>query len=310
MLLRAFPDINWLKKQIASNFSNRQGPNELKFAQSSWPTVVLNVKTSEADRKNIKGPLSLFTNISGRSIVGLENRHVRVDSGTFFVTNREQDYSLNIEESTETFNIHFGDQFVNDLYRSISSNGLDDIDYATDVKLPDYSNQLNRRDAVVNAIILDLYKANQNEESNQLYKDELLIDLFFHILKMEERIKKNVDQLPSVRLSTRQEIFKRIGLAADFMYSRYEEDIKLEELAKMSCLSKFYFIKAFKALYQCTPYQFLLNVRLDKAQEQLRNSELSVSNIAESIGFEHVSSFSRAYYKKHKYYPSLERSPK
>jgi len=44
MILRAFPDITWLKKQISEDFSQWKGSENVVRNQKSWPTVVLNVK--------------------------------------------------------------------------------------------------------------------------------------------------------------------------------------------------------------------------------------------------------------------------
>lgn len=307
MILRAFPDITWLKKQIDSNFSDQRGPNRMLLPEQSWPTVVLNVKTAHATRPDIRGPLSLFINISGKSTLGVDNRRIRVDDSTYLLTNQEQNYSLDIEEQTETFNIHFGDKFVNDLYQSILRNTRDGIDYTNDVKMPGHFNQILPRDAKLDNIISEIYANNRDQENNRLLKDELLVDLFYNLYQTQDGIKKTISLLPGQKSSTKEETYKRICLAVDFMHSNYELDFGLEELSKISCLSKFYFIKGFKSVYQCTPYQYLLNIRLNKALQLLRTSDLSIGEISESIGFDYVSSFSRAFYRRYAYYPSSER---
>jgi AraC family transcriptional regulator len=306
MILRAFPEITWLKKQIASNFSNQRGPDNVVLAAPAWPTVVLNVKTAQAIRPDIRGPLSLFINISGRSALSIGNRRISVDDGTYLLTNQSQNYSLAIEESTETFNVHFGDRFVNDLYQSILRNDQEGLEPTKNDKIPDFYSQLLRRDEEMNGLVSQLYHANQRGTKNLLFKEELLVDLFYNLHHTQEGIKQTIARLPGQKASTKEETYKRIALAVEYMHAHYDLDLGIEELAQQSCLSKYYFIKGFKAVHRCTPYQYLLEIRLNKALQLLRTTDLRIGEIAELIGFDYVSSFSRAFYKRHGYYPSSE----
>src|ERR1041385_8265482 len=120
MVLNEFPDLTWLKQQINSRFENRIGVNGRILKEQGWPTVLLNVKTNGISRDNIKGPFSLFGNLKGSSFVKVENRKIKVTDDHFFITNSGQNYSLEVDErtETETFNIHFGDQFADQLIQS------------------------------------------------------------------------------------------------------------------------------------------------------------------------------------------------
>lgn len=71
MILKEFPDINWLKRQIKSNFENRKTWENIRLKQSGWPSVILNVKTSGVERTAIKGPFTLFMNHSGKFTANL-----------------------------------------------------------------------------------------------------------------------------------------------------------------------------------------------------------------------------------------------
>src|ERR1041385_2269379 len=123
MVLNEFPDLTWLKQQINSRFENRIGVNGRILKEQGWPTVLMNVKTPEVSRDNIKGPLSLFGNLKGNSFVKVDNRKVKVTDDHFFITNSGQNYSLEVPEKStaETFNIHFGDRFADQLIQSQSS---------------------------------------------------------------------------------------------------------------------------------------------------------------------------------------------
>ena len=123
MVLKEFPDLNWLKSQIDQRFANRQAWGGGTLREQGWPTVILNTTTRQVNRDNIRGPLSLFTNISGTSWVSVDRRQVSINPDFFLLTNPDQHYSLEIDQktdSTETFNIHFGTHFAEEVMTSLS----------------------------------------------------------------------------------------------------------------------------------------------------------------------------------------------
>ena len=79
--------------------------------------MVLQVKTKEVVRDNIRGPLSIFTNLSGKSEITVDKKRVTVTPENFFISNAGQHYTLEVCEKTptETFNIHFGEHFTEGL---------------------------------------------------------------------------------------------------------------------------------------------------------------------------------------------------
>lgn len=60
MILHEFPDLTWLKSQIAHGFSNRLGWGNLQLNTEGFPSVVIHTKVRECFRPDIKGPFSFF----------------------------------------------------------------------------------------------------------------------------------------------------------------------------------------------------------------------------------------------------------
>lgn len=77
--------------------------------------------------------------------------------------------------------------------------------------------------------------------------------------------------------------------------------------AREANLSKFYFIKAFKNHTGKTPYNYLLELRINKAKELLKNSTFSVTEIYFLCGFVNHSHFTSAFKKKVGMSPSMYR---
>jgi AraC family transcriptional regulator len=69
------------------------------------------------------------------------------------------------------------------------------------------------------------------------------------------------------------------------MEARLEGDLGLDELACEAGLSTSHFIRSFRESAGKTPYQFLLDLRVQKAQTLMRNPHTSLAEIARSTGF-------------------------
>ncbi len=77
----------------------------------------------------------------------------------------------------------------------------------------------------------------------------------------------------------------------------YQSKLEMEELAQIACMSKYYFIRLFKSHMGVSPYDFLINYRINKAKELLKTTEYSVGEICTLAGFNDYSHFIREFRK-------------
>lgn len=71
----------------------------------------------------------------------------------------------------------------------------------------------------------------------------------------------------------------------EFLETSLESDINLESLAHLAQMSVAAFIKAFRGAFHTTPYQFLLDRRIDRAKTLLSSTRLSITEISAAVGF-------------------------
>ncbi|MFL5730412.1 MAG: helix-turn-helix domain-containing protein [Cytophagaceae bacterium] len=102
-------------------------------------------------------------------------------------------------------------------------------------------------------------------------------------------------------------LYRRIVQAKLFIDSNYAEQINLNDIAGEAMLSKFHFIRLFKAAYGKTPHQYLTSVRIAHAGE-LMKSGMSVSEVCFTVGFDSISSFSALFRKFNALTPSAFRA--
>lgn len=89
---------------------------------------------------------------------------------------------------------------------------------------------------------------------------------------------------------------KRMQLVFDYVMTNYQKDISLEEIASLSNMTKNAFCRYFKLRTNKTFFQFLIDIRIERASKLLlKNRELSVIEIAELCGFNNISNFNRKF---------------
>ena len=72
----------------------------------------------------------------------------------------------------------------------------------------------------------------------------------------------------------------------------------MEELAKMTNYSKRHFIRIFREMYQHTPLEYIINLRIQRACRQLVATQDSIQKISLDCGFADSNYFSRLFQKR------------
>jgi transcriptional regulator GlxA family with amidase domain len=112
-----------------------------------------------------------------------------------------------------------------------------------------------------------------------------------------------------MRLQSRLNINNpRMIKAIDFMRQNLEAPLTCQELADASNMSARQMERLFKQHLQLSPGQYYLHLRLEKTQQLLRQSSLSVLQIATACGFSSTSYLARCYQKKYSCSPRQERA--
>ena len=82
-----------------------------------------------------------------------------------------------------------------------------------------------------------------------------------------------------------------IETAKKYINDNFNKDLKVENIAGTVNMSESYFSRLFKKATTFSPYDYLLNVRLEKAKELLLKTDLPISEIAYKTGFNSDANF-------------------
>jgi AraC-like DNA-binding protein len=99
-------------------------------------------------------------------------------------------------------------------------------------------------------------------------------------------------------------LYKRIVQAKLFIDNNFAEKIDLNNIADEAYFSKFHFVRLFKKIYGKTPHQYLTFVRIENAKKLLQ-TDIPVSHVCFSVGFESISSFAGLFKKMTGITPSM-----
>ncbi len=87
----------------------------------------------------------------------------------------------------------------------------------------------------------------------------------------------------------------KINPALNAIHQQYPEPLTIEQLAGHCHLSINAFTRSFKQSLGETPYQYLCSWRLDKAHQLLSQKQLTISQIAEAVGYKSDIVFRKAF---------------
>jgi transcriptional regulator GlxA family with amidase domain len=91
------------------------------------------------------------------------------------------------------------------------------------------------------------------------------------------------------------ELLRRLLRAKDRMDAAAHEDWTVPRLARVSHVSEAHFARSFKEAFGVPPHRYLLTRRIERATALLRDSELSITDIAFRTGWRSLGTFGRIF---------------
>jgi len=152
---------------------------------------------------------------------------------------------------------------------------------------------------LASALIKELAEQRQHY---QLYAKGLLLSLTIELYRIEEiRVgaetkeennKKQIsekEQLPENPLT--------IAPALDFIEENYAQRFSVDQLADLCHWSPTHFRRVFHSIMGTSPLDYINNIRIQKSCALLHNTDASILDISEMVGFHSISSYNRCFTK-------------
>ncbi|MNJ54958.1 Arabinose operon regulatory protein [compost metagenome] len=123
--------------------------------------------------------------------------------------------------------------------------------------------------------------------------DVLIQSMIYRL--MAELISASPPSVPEARASHPKEVYVR--KAIEWIESSYSQKISVMDIARSVGLDRTYLSGLFKAQFGVSLQTFLLEYRMNRAVELLRNPDLTVSDVSRSVGYTDPFLFSKMFKK-------------
>jgi AraC family transcriptional regulator len=148
------------------------------------------------------------------------------------------------------------------------------------------------RDPLIFGILSSLRETVESGDvSNTLYIDQLKTTFAMHLLRKYCTTTPNIADYCS-GLSP-----SKLKKAIEYIQAHLNEEIKLMDIADRLGMSQYYFARLFKQSMHISPYQYVIQQRIDRAKHLLKTTSISMSEIAYQTGFSHQSQLTNQFRK-------------
>jgi AraC family transcriptional regulator len=245
--------------------------------------------------------------LSGNERYNLGKRSLSIYPDSFLILNRGTQFASDTTsgEPVQSFNINFDERFLEDFKDCYAFNDRQLLNRNPSSKENHHFDETIypfKGDIKYNVYHLKHHLDNGSH-------DELLINEYLHHCLLNyfniynDEIVCKADKLHFLNAGTKMEIMRRLNLAKEYLYSNYNQNISLDELADHACLSVNHLLRTFKQAFSVSPHQFLIQLRLQRAQLLLKNTGYPINEVVGMVGFECPSSFIRLFKTHYKITP-------
>ncbi len=247
-------------------------------------------RTRRVDMPPYEQRLSIKAAWGGAEDYFVDGRRVAVDDATFMILNDGRTYASQLRSRTPvtSFAIFFRPGMAQDVARCCARTPEDLLEHPGDViaDAVEFSEQVRAHDRLISPVLRFIRRHVENGLSDENWYEEQLYFLLQRMQALHRHDLAVARLIPASRASTRRELFRRVGLSADFIHTHYAQPIGLAEIAAAAHLSAYHCLRIFKSVHGSTPVAYLNQRRVLAAERLLRDTEVCVDEVAARVGFE------------------------
>jgi AraC family transcriptional regulator len=265
-------------------------------ADASQPSLNLVIRARSSAQRIEMHPtsLSLHSVYKGRELHEVGRARFAVTPQRYLILNDGQRHAQSSEELTEHLAVRFRTGLGAEVYTAAAAPNERQLEQP-DYRLPlEFYERTYPRDGQLSQL-LGILIAFIWAEVKQDPLEQALQPIIERLLVLHRDLEAEIERQPAAKRSTREELFRRLHVARDFIEASYLEQINLHGIADVANLSPHHFLRLFKQSFQITPYQFVTKKRLELARTWLRDSDKDVTDICFDLGFDSLGTFSRSF---------------
>jgi AraC family transcriptional regulator len=276
MLYRAMPAV-W-EPAFRSTFYERWGRE----------SAVISARARHAEYPEFKQLLSIKAATGGAEDYFIDGRRISVDDDTYAIMNCDRTYASRIQalRPVQSFSIFFDRSLPAQAWQSLSrAESALDGPVEPERRPVEFAEKLYEHDDLVSPVLRHIRTAVDSGPVEDAWLDEQLLFLLGRMFRLHHEKLRIEAAVPSRKPATRQELLRRLSLGVDFMQTRYQDPVRLKDIAEAAHLSPFHFLRVFKSVHRISPSDYINRKRAMVALRLLRESTWTMSAVAEHVGF-------------------------
>jgi AraC family transcriptional regulator len=266
--------------------------------------ALLHTRSNAVQISSHSTSLGIYTAIRGTELHEVGPARFAVTPHRYLILNDATQHAHRVEDNTELISLRFRTGLGTDIYTAFAT------PLAKQLEQPDFrlaplefyqrtypqDPRLSQLLGLLRAFIWVGVPQDPLEQAIQPILERLL---FLH-----RNLEPEIERLPAAKRSTREELFRRLHVARDYIEASFLENVDLTSIANVVNLSPHHFLRLFKETFNITPYQMVIGKRLEKAKAMLLSGGSSVTDVCFDMGFESLGSFSRDFKRRFGVSPS------
>jgi AraC family transcriptional regulator len=204
---------------------------------------------------------------------------IQLSRGQFVICRRNHPESLRWLDPVSLLCVRIGDAALNEAARSLLAR--DHLELQPELRVTDTR--------VTNLLYaLDAERAG-GYRAGDLFTDSIEAALSGLLVTSRNRIRN--DSVPSRGgLPPR-----RLCRVLEFIHANIDKPLRLEDIAAVAELSASHFLHQFRMNMNTSPYKYVLALRIEQSKRLLENRQLSVLEVAQSVGFDNPQHFATVF---------------
>ena len=169
--------------------------------------------------------------------------------------------------------------------------GIEGIELATSENSSGQFNILDHYESVeISGCLRNILR--EMEQKNTGYEDICQAYMEILIIRLMRNTALSVPAEPRVTAGNKQ-----CAAVRRYIDLHFKEPLSLDQLAEEAHMNKYYLSHTFKREYGVSPINYMISKRLDESKYLLSETDLSMSQIAQLLGFSSLSYFSQVFHR-------------
>ncbi len=225
--------------------------------------------------------------LEGTINVSIESGNYIVEEGEIEIINCDEAHSIHSQVENRVIVFHMDPNFFEKYFNDIRN-----IFFYTNSS-EDWAQEEEKYYILRKYLSIIACEAIQKGEKYEDFIEDTMVDLLYHLINNFHQLIYDKDDF-----KVKDEQFERYDRIVRYIYTNYKNKISLQDIAKREFLSSDYLSHEIKNNFGYSFKDFLNLTRVEESVKLLLETDKTISEISEELGFSHTRYFNK-HFKKH-----------